>query len=84
LSAETTGRPEPATLAWAARVWSRLTSVECAGVLYVALRYNPDIQHDASARYIDSMSLLPWLSLGEPLQLDIARALDQLRRHLAS
>jgi hypothetical protein len=84
LPEETTARPDPATLAWAARVWSRLSSVECAGVLYVALRYNPDIQHEGSASYIDRMSLLPWLSLGEPLQLDIARALDQLRRHLAS
>jgi len=79
-------RPTPggATLAWASGVWSRLTAIECAGVLYVALRYDPDIQHEGSASYIDRMSLLPWLSLGEPLQIDIARALDQLRRQLAS
>lgn len=69
-------------LAWASRVWSDLTAVECAGILYIALRYNPDIQLDTSARYIDSMSLLPWSSLGAPLQGDVARALEQLRRRL--
>jgi hypothetical protein len=74
---------EAATLVWAGGVWSRLNAVECTGVLCIAVRYT-NIQPGSYSDYIDRMSLLPWLSLGEPLQRDIARALDQLRRQLAS
>lgn len=70
--------PDPETLSWSARVWSMLSAVECAGVLLMALRYDPR-DSLASGDYIDRMSLLPWLSLGEPLQHDIARALLRLR-----
>lgn len=72
--------PSPHTLAWAARVWKRFTVVECAGVLWIALRY--DARFEPSGTYIDSMSMLPWLGLGEPLQHEIARALERLQTHL--
>lgn len=90
-----TKAPDGPTLTWAAGVWSRLSVVECVGVLWMALRYNPrdfnpqdfnpfDIGTEGIGAYIDRMSLLPWLSLGEPLQRDIALALDQLRQRFHS
>jgi hypothetical protein len=56
-------------------VWKRLQVFECAGVLYIALRYDQRANPD----YIDMMSMLPWLGLGEPLQRDITVALLRLR-----
>ena len=73
------------TLTWAARVWSALGAVECVGILWIALRYVPEDQNSRDvAGYIEWMSLLPWLNLGEPLQRDIARALSQLRKRLSA
>jgi hypothetical protein len=74
--------PAPESLEWAARVWKRFTVHECAGVLYIALRY--DQTDKRSAEYINMMSMLPWLSLGNPLQADITRALLKLRGSFGS
>jgi hypothetical protein len=78
--------PDGQTLTWTGRVWSRLSAVECIGVLHLALRYNfAEMSAETvvdNANYIDRMALLPWLSLGEPLQRDVARALDQLRQRM--
>jgi hypothetical protein len=82
-----TETPDRETLTWAARVWSHLTAVECVGVLHLALRYNLALLESElvreQLRYIDRISLLPWPSLGEPLQHDIARALCGLRKAFA-
>jgi hypothetical protein len=74
---EKTEAPSAETLEWAARVWKRLTQLQCAGLLQIALRYSQHQQHTSD--YIASMSMLTWLQLGRPLQLDVARALSQLR-----
>ena len=74
-------KPSPAVLSWAAGVWTQLSAVECVAVLWAALQYDVRSSPESFA-YIDRMSLLPWLSLGEPLQQDIARALQQLRTRL--
>lgn len=78
---EETEKPDRDTLTWSAKVWSHLTAVECVGILWIALRYDP--REESSGSYIERMSLLPWLSLGEPLQLDIARALIKLRQQFS-
>jgi hypothetical protein len=75
--------PDRDTLIWAGRVWSSLSALDCVGVLHLALGYNFAAMDAESAReqarYIDRMALLPWLSLGEPLQVDVARALKRLQ-----
>jgi hypothetical protein len=77
LPAETQKSVPPEALEWAARVWKRLQVFECAGVLYMALRY--DQREPRTAEYVEMMAMLPWLGLGDPLQRDIARALLSLR-----
>jgi hypothetical protein len=52
---------------------------ECAGVLHIALRY--DHRTPRTGEYIETMSMLPWLGLGYPLQRDVTRALLSLRDH---
>ncbi len=76
MPAETTS---PTELEWASRVWKRLSVFECAGLLYIALRYDQRIQRTAD--YIETTAMLPWLALGEPLQHDLTRALLRLREH---
>lgn len=71
--------PPPESLDWAARVWKRLSVFECAGLLYIALRYNHRQVERTTADYVESMAMLPWLGLGPPLQHDITRALLSLR-----
>ena len=67
-------------LAWAGRVWSGLTRIQCAGVLHIALRYG-ERESDTNA-YIDSMANLAWADLGRPLQADIASAFLELQKAL--
>lgn len=74
--------PDSATLGAAARIWSHLSTVECVAVLWMALRYDVLGSSRAALEYLDRMSLLPWLTLGEPLQKDIARALSQFAGRL--
>lgn len=54
---------------------------DCAGVLYIALRYDMRMEPERTATYLDNMSMLPWLGLGEPLQQSVTRALLSLRDH---
>lgn len=68
-------------LEWAARVWKRMSVFECAGLLYIALRY--DQRTARTGEYVETMALLPWLSLGEALQQNVARALVILRLRMS-
>lgn len=65
-------------LSWAGLVWRRLTRLQCAGVLHIALRYGWR-ETDTNA-YIDSMAMMAWAELGPPLQIDVTRALLDLQR----
>jgi hypothetical protein len=72
--------PDPAltnNLIWAGQVWNRLTHLQCAGILHIALRYPERQEHTNS--YIDVMANAAWTDLGRPLQLDVTRALLDLR-----
>jgi hypothetical protein len=64
-------------LSWAGRVWANLTRTQCAGVLHIALRYGES--QDATNRFIDRLAMLAWGDLGQPLQLDVTRALLELQ-----
>lgn len=77
MPAETEKPLSPDALEWAARVWKRLSVFECAGLLYIALRY--DQQTPRTGEFVETMAMLPWLGLGEPLQRDLTRALIRLR-----
>jgi hypothetical protein len=72
-------RFSPADLQWSAGVWKAMSVSECAGVLYIALRYDQRVAHCAD--YVETMAMLPWLGLGEPLQHDLTRSLLSLRGH---
>jgi hypothetical protein len=80
LSTETQKPLAAETLEWAGHAWKRMSVFECAGVLYMALRYDQRVER--TAEYVEMMAMLPWLGLGEPLQRDITRALLSLRAHL--
>ena len=71
--------PNP-KLPWAGAIWSRLTRLQCAGVLHIALRYGE--RTDATNGLIESISNLAWADLGRPLQLDVTRALLALEKTL--
>lgn len=80
---EETQKPtSESALAWAASVWARLTARECAGVLWIALRYDVHTASPTTTNYINTMAQLAWVELGHALQVDIARTLASLRVHL--
>lgn len=68
----------PDEIDWAGRVWANFTRLQCAGVLHIALRYG-DRQSTTNA-LIETLANLAWPDLGRPLQLDVTRALLELRR----
>ena len=67
----------PEQIDWAGRVWGNLTRLQCAGLLHIALRYGE--RGDTTNTYIETLANLTWPDLGRPLQLDITRALVELR-----
>jgi len=79
LPAETDKPLPPDSLEWAGRIWKQLSVFECAGVLYIALRYDHQTPHTGA--YIETMSMLPWLGLGAPLQQDVTRTFIRLRSY---
>ncbi len=70
--------PDEATFEWSGRVWSQLTQQQCAGVLWIALRYDQATSPPNVIAYIDTMSQLAWRELGRNLQHDLCATFKQL------
>lgn len=66
------------TLEWSGRVWSKLTQQQCAGILWIALRYDQARAPANTITYIETMAGLAWAELGRTLQTDLAKTLQQL------
>lgn len=69
---------------WSGRVWGLLTQQQCAGVLWIALRYDQPSSPPNVIAYIDTMSQLAWRELGRSLQYDLAATFELLLRVLQS
>lgn len=67
----------PEDIAWAGRVWSHLTRLQCAGILHIALRYGD--RETTTNALIESLANLTWDDLGRPLQRDVTCAFAALR-----
>lgn len=70
--------PTETTFEWAGQVWSKLTQQQCAGVLWIALRYDQTRASAHTIAYIETMAGLAWRELGRTVQTDLANTLQQL------
>ena len=79
---DTNTEPDGPTIEWAGVVWQRLTQQECAGVLWIACRYDSSRTDAHTLKYIDTMSQLAWRELGRMLQADLARTFQHMASQL--
>lgn len=59
-------------------MWGQLTQQQCAGVLWIALRFDQKEAPPHILAYVDTMSVLAWRELGRNLQHDLCSTFQRL------